>query len=127
MEAGEDGGVIQWPVTVAEELTQLLSLTGAEVVDDPWELAGHGARHKLVLRCVNSDTQPPTPAEIELFNGQQSSLYLCLLFADSFRLVFIVCRLKLDSVYLCLLSPDSFHVVSIFCRMKIKRVCTCVH
>lgn len=94
MEAGEDGGVIWWPVTVAEELTQLLSLTGAEVVDDPWELASQGARHKLVLRCINSDTQPPTPAEIELFNGQQGNLYLCLLFAERFCLVFIVCRLK---------------------------------
>ncbi|XP_070211918.1 uro-adherence factor A-like [Littorina saxatilis] len=53
-----------------KELTQLLTLMGAEVVEDPWDLASHPAKHKLVLRCVDSDTQPPTPAEIELFNGQ---------------------------------------------------------
>ena len=55
---------------MAEELTQLVTLMGGEVVEDPWDLASHAAQYKLVLRCVDSDAHPPTPAEVELFNGQ---------------------------------------------------------
>ncbi|XP_076468751.1 uncharacterized protein LOC143299437 [Babylonia areolata] len=53
-----------------KELSQLLTLCGGEVVEDPWALASHPATHKLVLRCVDSEASPPTPAETELFNGQ---------------------------------------------------------
>ena len=75
-EGGDGSMVLIELATFPEELMQLLSLTGAEVVDDPWDLASHRARYKLVLRCVDSDAQPPTPAEIELFNGGQCKLFL---------------------------------------------------
>ncbi|KAK7479149.1 hypothetical protein BaRGS_00029590 [Batillaria attramentaria] len=58
------------PDMTKKEVIQLLTMSGAEVLDDPWELNSHRAKYKLVIRCVDSDAQPPTPAEIELFNGQ---------------------------------------------------------
>lgn len=51
-------------------MRQLLQMSGAEVVEDPWYLAKHPAKDKLVLRCIDSEAQPVTPAETELFNGE---------------------------------------------------------
>ncbi|KAL8586434.1 hypothetical protein ACOMHN_023049 [Nucella lapillus] len=78
-----------------KELTQLLTQSGAEVVDDPWALAGHCAAHRLVLRCVDSEAKPPTPAEVELFDGQYKH----------FGLVTVAREWILDSVCTHCLQP----------------------
>lgn len=59
---------------LTEEVSQLLRMSGAEVLDDPWDLHSHQAQRKLVIRCVDSEDSPPTPAEIELFNGESVML-----------------------------------------------------
>ena len=57
-------------IVCSGELAALLTMSGAEVMEDPWDLAEHHTQMRLMLMCDNPDSHSPTPAELDLFNGE---------------------------------------------------------
>ncbi|CAL1533292.1 unnamed protein product, partial [Lymnaea stagnalis] len=49
-------------------LSDLLTVCGAVVVDDPIALISKSAKYKLIVSCSDSDAAP-SPVELDMFNG----------------------------------------------------------
>ncbi|RUS74890.1 hypothetical protein EGW08_017355 [Elysia chlorotica] len=51
-----------------ESLFELLTVCGASCVEDPVALISQVAKHKIIVRCSDSDAEP-SGVEIDMFNG----------------------------------------------------------
>ena len=54
---------------IPESLFELLAVCGAKCVEDPVALMSQSVKHKIIVRCSDSDAEP-SAVEIDMFNGE---------------------------------------------------------